>query len=150
MRRYGKATVQFSPIWHSNSPCLVIVLLCYWKYGKETVQMSPIWHSNCSCLVIFIFVSCFLLIIVHVCPLKGPWSWWLVNKESWIYIYIHYCVVLLLLVYLHDHGHRCPFLFISKKMFGNIPFKIHLLLGCFLPYYVIFVLLKYSTSLLGH
>jgi len=23
-------------------------------------------------------------------------------------------------------------------MFGNIPFKIHLLLGCFLPYYVIF------------
>ena len=29
-------------------------LFCYWKYGKATVQLSPIWHSNCSCLVIVV------------------------------------------------------------------------------------------------
>jgi hypothetical protein len=44
-----------SPIWHSNCPCLVIVLFCYLKYGKATVQLSPIWHSNCSFLVIVLF-----------------------------------------------------------------------------------------------
>ena len=29
-------------------------LFCYWKYGKATVQLSPIWHSNCSCLAIVV------------------------------------------------------------------------------------------------
>jgi hypothetical protein len=46
--KYGKASVQLSPIWLSNCPCLVIVLFCYWKYGKTTVQLSPIWLSDCS------------------------------------------------------------------------------------------------------
>ena len=53
--KYDKATVQLSPMWHSNCSCLVIVLFCYWKYGKATVQLSTIWHSNCSGLVIVFF-----------------------------------------------------------------------------------------------
>jgi hypothetical protein len=53
--KYGKATVQLSPIWLSNCSCLVIVLYCYWKYGKATVQLSPKWHSNCPCLIIVLF-----------------------------------------------------------------------------------------------
>ena len=35
--------------------CFVIGLLCYWKYSKGTVQLSPIWHWNCPCLVIVLF-----------------------------------------------------------------------------------------------
>ena len=35
--------------------CFVIVLICYWKYSKATVQLSPIWHSNCPRLVIVLF-----------------------------------------------------------------------------------------------
>jgi hypothetical protein len=45
---------KLSGVWGLCS-CFVIVLFCYWKYGKATVQLSPIWHSNCSCHVIVLF-----------------------------------------------------------------------------------------------
>ena len=31
---------------------LLLFCFCYWKYSKATVQLSPIWHSNCPCVVI--------------------------------------------------------------------------------------------------
>jgi hypothetical protein len=41
----------------------VLILFCYWKYSKATVQLSPIWHSNCPCLVIVLFCYCFALLL---------------------------------------------------------------------------------------
>ena len=79
---YSKATVQLSPIWHSNCPCVVIVLFCYWKYSKATVQLFSIWHST----VLGLLLLCFAIGNTVKQPFHLSPIWTLKLFLSWLLI----------------------------------------------------------------